>query len=282
MSDEANKKARNYFPELSDDLLLHICCLVSDSHVTLINLSHTCILFNTVITKTTSKKVRIETNYQDFLSGFGITDEDNEKCQDIDKTVEIASSAMNKIWKQAVLSHWPYLNQARYSKLIDQYGEKINQRWDLFFQIRFILAKHNKNKNKTKNGNKHKKKIDGKIKSKQSKSNDDDHDKNSKNNWCKNFSEGCSYQLNNYNTIISISSLDQTIDIEDIINCAYNNNSHNVYKKIQQLMVDTGKTVLYPCPFYDAKDKSFTGMCTNCKSTLWFRDDTLFIGDTLQ
>ena len=171
---------------------------------------------------------------------------------------------MNKIWKLTVFSYWPYLKQSRYNKLLNQYGDKINQRWDLFFKIRFILAKKNKNKNN---------------------SNSNCNDEKSNQSIHSNFIEGCNNQLNNYQTIISISSLDQTIDIEDIINCVYSENKNQIYgkdNKIIKLLVETGKSIAFQCPFLNATDKSFNGNCHSCKNTLWLRDNVLFLGDSLR
>ena len=46
---------------------------------------------------------------------------------------------INKIWKRIVLSYWPSF--MKNDKTISNYSKHINQRWDLFFQIRFVTVK---------------------------------------------------------------------------------------------------------------------------------------------
>ena len=43
---------------------------------------------------------------------------------------------INRIWKHNVLSYWPSL--MKNDKTIEKYSKHINQRWDLFFQARFV------------------------------------------------------------------------------------------------------------------------------------------------
>ena len=112
---ELRKDESNPFCRLGDDVLYQIFDCTIAIHYTLIALKHASKLFNYLLTKTTAEKTINN------------------------KITYVVDARVTKLWKRIVFNYWPSFISN--DKMVQKYCEKICKRWDLFFQLRFIIIK---------------------------------------------------------------------------------------------------------------------------------------------
>ena len=163
--DDCIRKSKSKFSinidRLNDDLLLTIFDYAVTSYISMIQFQHVCTTFHFIL----NKKVFIKRKNINITRGHDTDDDEREDETSLQKqeknredplSIAIAATiyakkgsklkqrtttphpTVSNIWKRLVLLRWPgFMTQ----DMIDVYSKKIDQRWDLFFQVRFMTVK---------------------------------------------------------------------------------------------------------------------------------------------